>query len=150
MFITFAEIVPIWSRYLWPNRVSKIESHSCMTWPGNSNVEYDPLIFLQPVYFWGIKKAGHIVAVNSGHLTNEKEFRSRGLWVHPLYRNTGLASTMLTDLIGCARRSKATMVWSIPRLSSLPVYEKVGFVSTELEFKTATEFGPNVYCKLDL
>jgi hypothetical protein len=31
--ITFQEILPIWRDKLWPERVSKIETHSVMTWP---------------------------------------------------------------------------------------------------------------------
>ena len=36
--ITFEEIVPIWSKYLWPERTSVIEKVSCIDQSGGIDV----------------------------------------------------------------------------------------------------------------
>lgn len=150
MFITFEEIYPIWNDYLWKGRQSKIESHSCMTWPGSNSHEYDQTIFDQPVYFWGLRNhTGKIIAVNSGHPTSDDDFRSRGLWVHPLYRRQGLATELLEAAIGVAERSNCKRIWTIPRVESAEVYFRAGFQQDPFH-ANGMEFGPNIYCSKSL
>lgn len=148
--ITFQEILPIWRDQLWPNRVSKIETHSAMTWPYTHNQPYDMNIFSYHVTFFGIYNQDKLIAVNSGHLTTETEYRSRGLWVDPLYRGMGLAHMILLATIEQAKREHAQMIWSIPRLSALPAYERVGFKTVGETVDEGMEFGPNIYCCLTL
>jgi GNAT superfamily N-acetyltransferase len=149
--ITFQEILPIWQNKLWPNRVSPIETHSAMTWPlSHPNQPYDMNVFNYPVYFFGIYDQDKLIAVNSGHLTTITEFRSRGLWVDPFYRGKKLAQQILLATIDQAKTSGAYMIWSIPRLTALPAYERVGFKTVGDRVDEGVEFGPNIYCKLGL
>ena len=149
--ITFQEILPIWQNKLWPNRVSKIETHSAMTWPYTHPVQpYSMDVFNYPATFFGIVDQNTLVAVNSGHLTTQQEYRSRGLWVDPDYRGMGLAQIILLATINQAKKEGAKMIWSIPRLTALPAYERVGFKTVGDIIDEGVEFGPNIYCKLDL
>lgn len=149
--ITFQEILPIWRDQLWPNRVSKIETHSAMTWPyTHINQSYDMNAFSYPVTFFGIYDQENLIAVNSGHLTTQTEYRSRGLWVDPDYRGNKLAQTILLATIDQAKQENAKMIWSIPRLSALPAYERVGFKTVGEIVDEGVEFGPNIYCWLEL
>lgn len=147
--ITFQEILPIWQDKLWPNRVSKIETHSAMTWPyTHINQSYDMNIFSYPATFFGIYDQDKLIAVNSGHLTTDTEYRSRGLWVDPEYRGMGLAHMILLATIDQAKQENAQMIWSIPRLSALSAYERVGFKTVGEAVDEGVEFGPNIYCHL--
>jgi GNAT superfamily N-acetyltransferase len=149
--ITFEQILPIWRDKLWPNRVSAIETHSAMTWPSSHPKQpYDMNVFNYPVYFFGIYDQDKLIAVNSGHLTTDTEFRSRGLWVDPLYRGQKLAQRILTSTINQAVASGADMIWSIPRLTALRAYERVGFKTVGDVVDQGVEFGPNIYCYLAL
>jgi GNAT superfamily N-acetyltransferase len=145
--ITFQEILPIWQNKLWPNRVSKIETHSAMTWPyTHPNQPYSTDVFNYPATFFGIFDQDKLVAVNSGHLTTQQEYRSRGLWVDPEYRGMGVAQMILISTIEQAKQEGAEMIWSIPRLTALSAYERVGFKTVGDIIDEGVEFGPNVYC----
>jgi GNAT superfamily N-acetyltransferase len=149
--ITFQEILPIWQNKLWPNRVSKIETHSAMTWPYTHPVQpYSMDVFNYPATFFGIVDQDTLVAVNSGHLTTQQEYRSRGLWVDPDYRGMGLAQIILLATINEAKKEGASMIWSIPRLTALPAYERVGFKTVGDRVDEGVEFGPNIYCSYSL
>jgi GNAT superfamily N-acetyltransferase len=146
--ITFQEILPIWQVKLWPNRVSKIETHSAMTWPYTHPVQpYSMDVFNYPATFFGIVDQDTLVAVNSGHLTTQQEYRSRGLWVDPDYRGMGLAQIILLATINEAKKEGASMIWSIPRLTALSAYERVGFKTVGYIIDEGVEFGPNIYCE---
>jgi GNAT superfamily N-acetyltransferase len=145
--ITFEQILPVWQNKLWPNRVSLIETHSAMTWPiTHRSQPYCMDVFNYPATFFGIFDQDKLVAVNSGHLTTQQEYRSRGLWVDPDYRGMGLAQIILLATINQAKKEGAKMIWSIPRLTALPAYERVGFKTVGDRVDEGVEFGPNIYC----
>ena len=147
--ITFEQILPIWENKLWPNRVSKIETHSAMTWPSSHpNQPYDINVFTYPVYFFGSYQSNKLIGVNSGHLTSPTEFRSRGLWVDPEFRGMGLAKQLLEATIQQAIHSNASLIWSLPRVSSLHAYTSAGFTTVGEIINEGVEFGPNIYCYL--
>jgi GNAT superfamily N-acetyltransferase len=149
--ITFQEILPIWQNKLWPNRVSKIETHSAMTWPSTHPVQpYSMDVFNYPATFFGIYDLDKLIAVNSGHLTTQQEYRSRGLWVDPDYRGMGLAQIILLATIDQAKKEGAKMIWSIPRLTALLAYERAGFKTVGNRVDEGVEFGPNIYCCLGM
>jgi hypothetical protein len=131
--ITFEQILPVWQNKLWPNRVSKIETHSAMTWPSSHpNQPYDMNVFNYPVYFFGIYDQDKLVAVNSGHLTTLTEFRSRGLWVDSDYRGKKLAQQKYNDtqkLRYCARHGHRLVVipyYDYEILTLDYIFEKAG------------------------
>lgn len=149
--ITFEEILPIWTTELWPNRESKIETHSAMTWPNTHfGQPYSMEVFSYPAVFFGIYDQTKLIAVNSGHLTTATEYRSRGLWVDPDYRGKKLAQQILLATVTQATKEGARMIWSIPRLTALPAYERVGFKTVGKRVDEGVEFGPNIYCCLNL
>ena len=77
----FNTIYEIWYKHLWPNRLSKIESHSAML----LNETYDIKNFdYKPIYL--IYRIGtEIAGCNSGHMCSDNTYRSRGLYVFSCY-----------------------------------------------------------------
>lgn len=91
---TFEEIYDLWNEGLWPNRVSKIESRSSLSWDaelwegyGNISItkQKDTIWKYEPT-FWAAKSDGKLIGVNSGFKTNDNIYRSRGLYVSPEHR----------------------------------------------------------------
>ena len=145
--VEFSEVLPIWAIKLWPGRESPIKSMSSMTYDRNFDMEiydkYNP-------YFWAVFCGDMIVAVNSGHQTNDYEFRSRGLYTNPAHRGEGLAKQVLGATIAKAKELKLNRVWSVPRQSSVYAYESVGFKRTSDWFDEGVEFVPNCYVELKI
>ena len=145
--LSFEQIQPVWSTHLWPDRESAIETHSAMTWPfeGDSD-SIDMTIFEREATFWGVWLDDQLVGVNSGHLTTDLHYRSRGLWVDPAYRGRGLAQLLFTVTEWQAREEGAEMVWSIPRQTALRSYTNHGFETVGDFFGTETAES-NIYVK---
>jgi GNAT superfamily N-acetyltransferase len=142
--ISFEEILEIWSNYLWKERTSKIESHSAMLYLGNGydikNFDYTPSYF---AYYVNDRIAG----VNSGHMCSDNSYRSRGLYVHPEYRNQGIGRKLLIATWKQGITENANFVWSYPKLSSWNTYQSAGFTLTS-EWGDS-ELGKNAYCFFD-
>lgn len=147
--IHYEFIYDVWSQFLWPNRKSKIQPTSSMTLDGNYDVSihrrYTP-------FFWGAFENGKLAGVNSGHKTDEFEFRSRGLYVFPNYRKKGIGRALLLTACEAAILKNCKVIWSAPRLSSSQVYERAGFRLTtkKLSNEHGFEFGPNLYAQKEL
>ncbi len=140
--LEFENIFPIWNTYLWPNRVSKIETHSAMMFDGGicmKNFEFKPI-------FFGFEIDGEIVGVNSGHMCADRSYRSRGLWVNLPYRKKGIGRALLMAAIDQGQKENAEYVWSLPRQTSWPVYESAGFTLSTSWLETET--GINAYCRI--
>lgn len=147
--VTFDDIQPIWEKQLWPNRQSPIKPMSSMLYKGGYSMDIYNLY--TPTFFAVLNNAGSIIGVNSGHRTAEKIYRSRGIWVDPIYRNKKISGLLFCELFGQAMKENCEGVWSVPRKEALPAYEKVGFERTSEFFNEGMEFGPNcyVYATLD-
>lgn len=149
--ITFEKINKIWQTELWPNRVSPIETHSAMTWPHDGNeLEYDMKIFEYKPTFFGVYSKSDLVGVNSGHKTKDNLYRSRGIWVSPNFRKTGVSQILFDMTESQAKLEGCDTIWSIPRKSALPAYTKFGFQTVGDFFDEGMEFGPNIYVKKEL
>jgi|TARA_B100001094_G_C18059879_1_gene734505 GNAT superfamily N-acetyltransferase len=148
--LTFEQIKEIWEKELWPNRESAIETHSAMTWPLTNTVPYDMEIFEYIPAFYAIEIDNKIVGVNSGHRTEDKGYRSRGLWVHPDFRRKGVGNLLLKILCEEAFNRDCEWIWSIPRKSALSTYKKSGFTTVGDFFDEGMEYGPNIYVYKDL
>ena len=149
--ITFEQICQIWQSELWPNRVSPIETHSAMTWPFDGNqLEFDMDIFNYDASFFCVYRKQVIIGENSGHRTRDDLYRSRGIWVDPKFRKTGVAQTLFELTESKAREEGCRLIWSIPRKSALPAYTKFGFETVGDYFDEGMEFGPNIYVRKDL
>lgn len=142
--ITFEEIFLIWSEYLWPGRVSRIEPVSAMLYlQGHDlkNYNYEPTFF---GYYVGTELAG----VNSGHMCCDLSYRSRGLFVFPEYRKKGIATSLLLETIQQGSKEYAKFVWSLPKKDSWSAYSNAGFILSSDWINTET--GTNAFCKKDL
>lgn len=147
--ITWEEIYPFWKNYLWPERQSKIEPKSAMLFLGGYSTDH----FTQDVDFFGYYANSEIVGVNSGHICtgnqdNSVNYRSRGLWVNPQYRNRGIGQQLLLAAIDSAKNQGFTLVWSYPRQSSWLTYQATGF-SLASEWHQC-EGNINAYCFIDI
>ena len=146
--LSFEQIISVWQNHLWPDRESPIESHSAMTWPFEGNPEqYDMNVFNYPATFWGVYIDNKLVGVNSGHKTTDTQYRSRGIWVDPEYRKQGVAQNLFNMTEHRAILEKCNMIWSLPRKTALPAYERFGFSTVGGFIKTETS-DANIYVKL--
>ena len=138
--ITFDEIFPIWRDYLWPGRKSEIRPTNGLTLLGKFDKEVEKN---SPIFF-GAFMDGKCVGVNSGHKTNDDEYRSRGLYIFPDHRKKGIAQLLLKAVEDECIKEGGRLLWSMPRESALPAYKKFGFVTTS-DFFNDMEFGPNCF-----
>lgn len=139
--IQFEEIFPIWHNQLWPDRQSLIEPFSIIDHRGELSLNPSEV---PPTYFWGafINDVGHDpVGVLSGFSTSKRHFRTRGLWVDPLWRRRGIATELVLRAERQAVLLERTILWTMPRLSSRPFYLHFGFVEENLV--TQYEYGPH-------
>jgi hypothetical protein len=142
--ITFDEILPIWRDYLWPNRISEITSNSAMCFLEG----YDLFNMQTPPTFLACVIDGEIAGVNSGHMCNGKNYRSRGLYVFDKYRGNELGTILLKATIKQAIIENASMCWSYPKDSSWKSYSRAGYrLASDFEI---SENGTNAYCIIDL
>jgi len=125
-------IIPFWQQ-LWPGR--QIPLMSSMLFPKG----YDISIYkkYKPTYF-GYSIDGNIIGVNSGHKTSDTDYRSRGLFVLPEFRNRGVAVKLLEATINQAKEEDCSIVWTVPRDTSLYAYYKAGFDRASDFFETET------------
>lgn len=139
--ITWEEIHDIWSTKLWTNRVSPIKPNSAMCYlQGHDMFNMQTL----PTFF-ACKIDNEIVGVNSGHATINNSYRSRGLWVDPVFRKQGIGKALLLATISQAVNENSNMIWSLPRQTSWNTYKSAGFELGSDWFKTETSDN-NAYC----
>lgn len=141
---TFEEVYPIWNEKLWPERISKIESMSSLYWRAPRDIIKDSSIFEKYIpTFFAIKEDNQIVGVNSGFRTDERIYRSRGVWVKEEYRSKGYGQVLLMQAIIQGKKENCHWIWSMPRKSALKTYVKVGFKKRGKWIDEGVEFGPN-------
>jgi GNAT superfamily N-acetyltransferase len=143
-FSNFKVVKPIWEEHLWPERRSEIKPMSSMVYMGG----YDMSIYekYKPTFWVCVNNLG-IVAVNSGHRTSDNAYRSRGIWVDPVYRGQGLSTELFLALEAQAIKEGCEYMWSCPRWGSEFAYFAYGFEQTSEWFDEGMEFGPNCYVR---
>jgi len=140
--IDFDTAKEIWQTHLWPNRQSQIEPSSALCYlTGKYNLEN---ITYEPTFF-AYMMDNRIVGVNSGHRTVNSGYRSRGLYVFEEYRGKGIATKLLQSTIEQARKEQCIFIWSLPRHSAWPTYQRVGFELDTAWQKSETN-DLNAYC----
>lgn len=140
--ISFEEILPIWKQFLWPDRISPIETNSAMRFLG----DYDIESMSTPASFFAYTIDNRIVGVNSGHLCKDNSYRSRGVYVFPEYRKSGVGTELLVATINQGRIESADYAWSYPRQSSWNTYKSAGYeLASDWEL---SETSTNAYCKI--
>ena len=141
---SFEEIYDVWYDHLWPGRISKIESMSSLYWESPRTITKDKTIFKKySPKFWVVKHGDEILAVNSGFKTEEKIYRSRGLFVHKDYRGQGLSAILLRQAILQGKKEQCHWIGSVPRKTALSAYQRVGFKKRGKWLDKEVEFGPN-------
>ncbi len=141
--ISFDEILPIWEKFLWPNRNSPIETHSAIlfnTYP----YQYNTAMFDIEAQFFGAYINNELAGVNSGHLIGDNTYRSRGLYVFDEFRGQSIGRALLSATIDYSVAKNADFCWSIPRSSAIKTYLNAGFKITGDWFNTETS-DSNVY-----
>ena len=134
----FDSVLPIWRDKLWPGRNSKIEATSHIAYAGG----FDADLADAKAHFWRAETpSGEVVGVISGFATSLTMFRSRGIWVDPLWRKRGLGRSLLQAVHSHARDNGYARIWTMPRLSAWPFYQACGYrISRETD---EFEFGPH-------
>jgi GNAT superfamily N-acetyltransferase len=139
--ITFEQIFEVWQNHLWPNRTSPIESNSAMIFLGGYTMDN---MHTTPT-FLGYYVEDKLVGVNSGHKCSDNSYRSRGLFVFPEFRHSGIATTILKETIKQGEIEGCSFVWSYPRKTSWRAYEQANFVlMSDWEGSETSE--ANAYC----
>lgn len=126
--LSWNEIKPIWDKKLWSYREDN-RPHSSMTMKGGSDYT------IHDRYKWrayGAVKINNrrvetIVGCNAGHKSGPRDYRTRGLFVEDSVRGLGIAGELFSLLETQAKMECCRWLWSYPRLSALPVYQKMGF-----------------------
>jgi len=136
----FETINLIWSKHLWPTRVSKIETHSAMLLDKTYDIKNFDYLATFLVYYEDEKIAG----CNSGHMCSDNTYRSRGLYVFPEYRKKGYGKALLEHTISLGKQQNASLIWSYPRFESWNTYQSAGFNLINEWDKSET--GTNAYC----
>ena len=126
---------------------SIIETHDLLDGKTQPNLIWIYLITMS--FPWCVQQTS-FNCVNSGHRTRDDLYRSRGIWVDPKFRKTGVAQTLFELTESKAREEGCRLIWSIPRKSALPAYTKFGFETVGDYFDEGMEFGPNIYVRKDL
>ena len=139
--ITFEDILPIWRDCLWTNRTSEITTTSAMTYLGG----YDLVNMQSESTFFAYMIDNEIAGVNSGHLTMDNSYRSRGLFVFDTYRGKGIGTLLLKATIDQAKLESASMCWSYPRKSSWKSYLNAGFELAS-DWGSSETSEANAYC----
>lgn len=139
--ITFDEILPVWRDHLWKGRISDIKPTNGCKFLGG----YDKDIEKNTPTFFGVFQDDKLVGVNSGHITNEFEYRSRGIYVFPEYRRQGISQLLFEATERQSKIENRHTFWSMPRMSVLDAYIKFGFSVVSKEFNDKVEFGPNCF-----
>jgi len=138
--ISFEEMLPIWTNNLWIGRKTQIKPTNGLKFLGG----YDKSIENNTPTFFGAFINDECVAVNSGHATNDYEYRSRGVYVMPEYRRQGISQELFKATEDQCLKENKKILWSMPRVSSLQAYEKFGF-NVVSDFFDDMEFGPNCF-----
>lgn len=143
--IDFCTIYPIWATKLWSNRNSPIEPTSAMSYLSGydiKNMTYKPT-------FLAFIENGEIVGVNSGHRCADNGYRSRGLYVNPVYRGKGIGTLLLQETIRLGQNEKCNYVWSYPRQSSWGTYVRAGYTLTS-QWGISETSESNAYCRIHI
>jgi GNAT superfamily N-acetyltransferase len=137
----FETVLPFWRDKLWPGRKTPINSVSSMAYLGGYNMD---IYQYKPVFFVA-QHCEKIVGVISGFETAPGWFRSRGVWVDPHVTGRGYGRALMQALEKAALDRRCTNLWTIPRQSAMPYYERMGFKRTSDWFDEGVEYGPNAY-----
>tara|TARA_R110002072_G_scaffold301209_1_gene480511 strand:- start:146 stop:688 length:543 start_codon:yes stop_codon:yes gene_type:complete len=132
--ITFNEICEVWKKYL-PNM--SLEPNSAMNCMKQLILDENHQYIQTDTYdlenqkftptFWGAFDNEKLIGVNSGHMTLDRMYRSRGLYVNKDYRGRGIGQKLLMKTTSQGYHENAIAIWSYPKHDSWSTYGYVGF-----------------------
>ena len=147
--ITWDQILHVWKEHL-PNMALEKNSAMCLFLNNGKILEKrwdEPMYDLQnmefPATFWGAFDDDKLIGVNSGHMTLNKFYRSRGLYVQEEYRKKHIGRKLLMKTMAQAKHEKAIACWSYPKNSAIKCYQSLGFHSSGQDFNFHYE-GDNI------
>ncbi|NBP00412.1 MAG: N-acetyltransferase [Proteobacteria bacterium] len=143
--ISWKKIYQIWQNHLWPGRLSAIEPTSAMLYIEGHDVRNMESV---PTFF-GYYLNNKLIGVNSGHICVDGSYRSRGLWVDPIYRGQGYGKELLLETIEQGKYEQSNHIWSYPRKTSWTTYQSVGF-NLGSKWQASETSESNAFCFLDL
>lgn len=85
-------------------------------------------------FFYGYFKDDKVLGVNSYYHVNDEQCRSRGLYVFPKYRKSGIATELLKYAIDQNRYKGYKFIWSKPRDTAIKSYQAAGYKITSDAF----------------
>ncbi len=121
--IDFETISKVWRENLWEHGDSADKRYNKIKIDG----KFDEELAKKTTFYWAYKLDDNIVGVNSGYISYDNYYRSRGLWVDEKFRNAGFGRSLLNTAIEESKFWDCKYVWSYPREESIGVYESVGF-----------------------
>ena len=125
--ITWEEILPIWKEHL-PNMALEQTSAMCLLLGHHSNKpRYDLKNLEFTPTFWGAFDKDKLIGVNSGHMTLDRLYRSRGLFVFPEYRGFAIGQKLLMRTVAQGKHEKAIACWSYPTMGAMSTYRWMQF-----------------------
>ena len=138
----WTEVKPLWSEHLWPLRSSsEITPVSSMMFLGGIDTD----IKKNKPSFWIAEQDGLAVGTISGFKTAEKQYRSRGIWIHETARGRGLSLELFRTMQARAVDQHCNMIWSYPRLTALSAYKKFGFDTVGNVVEDQDPYSPHIY-----
>jgi len=138
--ITFDAIREVWKEHMPNMSLEPSSAMSCFqrrVWIPTSNSDgggvwqqedhYDLQNQTSTPTFWGAFDEDKLIGCNSGHMTINNMYRSRGLFVKEEYRGQGIAQKLLLKTVSQGVHEKAYGIWSYPTESAFSVYGEIDF-----------------------
>ena len=140
--ITYDDILPMWTKYMPNMSLEPTSAMSCFlihvknekTYKFEFIDHYDLENQKFTPTFWGAFDNDKLVGCNSGHMTMDQLYRSRGLFVQEEYRKMAIGKKLLLKTVSQAYHEKAIAVWSYPKHSAWLTYVRAEFQRTGNEF----------------
>ena len=133
--ITYDDILPMWTKYMPNMSLEPTSAMSCFlihvknekTYKFEFIDHYDLENQKFTPTFWGAFDNEKLIGVNSGHMTLDRMYRSRGLYVNKDYRGRGIGQKLLMKTTSQGYHENAIAIWSYPKHDSWSTYGYVGF-----------------------
>lgn len=122
--VEFEQVIPSLEK-LWPGR--KLAPHSSMLMRGGHDYKIRDLYKYR---CWAAFEHNwtNVVGVMMGHKSERFCYRTRGLWVDPKHRGKRIAQRLFGMAQLQAHHEQCRWLWSYPRLSALPAYQRAGYI----------------------
>lgn len=144
--ITFEDTLTLWKEGLPNMSLEPCSAMSCMKkMVLNENDEYNRVDHYDlenqkfTPTFWGAFYEDKLIGCNSGHMTLDRLYRSRGLYVKEEYRGQRAGQKLLLKTISQGVHEKAIGIWSYPRREAWITYHHCGFLLSSHSFNFGWE-----------